>query len=359
MPTTMPTTMKVMQIQDTWNPDSIRRAERPVPEPGPGEVLLRMEAASLNYRDYVMANGGYGRRGGKLPLVPCSDGAGRVVAAGPGVSRVAVGDLACPIYGQTWWSGPFREAHWAGTLGGPRDGVMQEYMALSQEGVVRAPRHLDAVQAATLAVRRRHRVECRRRPGPGEGRRRRARPGDGRRLLVRAPVREDARRPRDRHVVERRQARARPRDGRGPRRQLQGEPRLAQGRARGHERRGRRSRGRGGRHARRLGPRRADQRHAGPDRRAGRCHRPARPGCGGHAEHPAPGRHRREAAISSRTWRAPWSSTAPSLRSTRGSSRSTRSARRSRPCRRASTSARSAADSEWVAGRSGGLRHAP
>src|SRR5262245_8325751 len=142
--------MKVMQIQDSWSPDSIKRAERPVPEPGLGEVLLRMEAASLNYRDYVMANGGYSRRGGKLPLVPCSDGAGRVVAVGPGVSRVAAGDLVCPIFGQTWGSGPFREAHWAGTLGGPRDGVLQEFMALSQEGVVRAPRHLDAVQAATL-----------------------------------------------------------------------------------------------------------------------------------------------------------------------------------------------------------------
>ena len=142
--------MKVMQIQDSWSPDNIKLAERPTPEVGPGEVLLRMEAASLNYRDYVMARGGYGRRGGALPLIPCSDGAGRVIAVGPGVSRVAVGDLACPIYNQTWWSGPFREAHWAGTLGGPRAGVMQEFMALSQEGVVRAPRHLDAVQAATL-----------------------------------------------------------------------------------------------------------------------------------------------------------------------------------------------------------------
>ena len=142
--------MKVMQIQDSWSPDNIRLAERPTPEVGPGEVLLRMEAASLNYRDYVMARGGYGRRGGALPLIPCSDGAGRVIAIGPGVSRVAVGDLACPIYNQTWWSGPFREVHWAGTLGGPRAGVMQEFMALSQEGVVRAPRHLDAVQAATL-----------------------------------------------------------------------------------------------------------------------------------------------------------------------------------------------------------------
>jgi NADPH:quinone reductase-like Zn-dependent oxidoreductase len=142
--------MKIMQIQDTWSPDSIRLAHRPVPEPGPGEVLLRMEAASLNYRDYVMARGGYGRRGGALPLVPCSDGAGRVEAVGSGVSRVAVGDLVCPIWAQTWLSGPFREPHWAGTLGGPRDGVMQEHMVLSQESVARAPRHLDAVQAATL-----------------------------------------------------------------------------------------------------------------------------------------------------------------------------------------------------------------
>jgi NADPH:quinone reductase-like Zn-dependent oxidoreductase len=142
--------MKVMQIEDSWSPDNIRLAERPTPDLGPGEVLLRMEAASLNYRDYVMARGGYGRRGGALPLVPCSDGAGRVAAVGTGVSRVAVGDLVCPIWSQTWLGGPFREPHWAGTLGGPRDGVMQEQMVLSQEGVVRAPRHMDAVQAATL-----------------------------------------------------------------------------------------------------------------------------------------------------------------------------------------------------------------
>ena len=163
-------TMKVMQIQDSWSPDNIRLAERPTPEAGPGEVLLRMEAASLNYRDYVMARGGYGRRGGALPLVPCSDGAGRVIAVGPGVSRVAVGDLACPIFAQTWWSGPFRESHWAGTLGGPRDGVMQEFMALSQEGVVRAPRHLDAVQAATLPCAAVTAWNAARRAGPGQGR---------------------------------------------------------------------------------------------------------------------------------------------------------------------------------------------
>jgi NADPH:quinone reductase-like Zn-dependent oxidoreductase len=140
-----------MQIQDAWSPDSIRLAERPdPPPPGPGEVLLRMRAASLNYRDFVMASRGYGRRSGELPLVPLSDGAGEVAAVGTGVTRVRVGDLVCPIFCQGWVSGPFREWHWPGTLGGPRDGVMQEYMVLSQEGLVKAPRHLDAVQAATL-----------------------------------------------------------------------------------------------------------------------------------------------------------------------------------------------------------------
>ncbi|MDH3597635.1 MAG: NAD(P)-dependent alcohol dehydrogenase [Rhodospirillales bacterium] len=142
--------MRVMELRDDWSPDNIKPAERPDPEPGPGEVLLRMRAASLNYRDFVMAHRGYGRRSGTLPLVPLSDGAGEVVAVGSGVSRVAPGDLVCPIFGQTWLSGSFRDELWEGMLGGPRDGVLQEFMVLSEEGVVRAPRHMTPVQAATL-----------------------------------------------------------------------------------------------------------------------------------------------------------------------------------------------------------------
>jgi NADPH:quinone reductase-like Zn-dependent oxidoreductase len=143
-------TMKVMQIEDDWSPDNIRMAERPRPEPGPGEVLIRMEAASLNYRDVVVTRRGYGRRTGQLPLVPLSDGAGRVVETGPGVTRVAVGDLVCPIFNQRWIAGPMREDHWPGTLGGPHDGVMQEFMRLDEAGLVRAPQHLTPLQAATL-----------------------------------------------------------------------------------------------------------------------------------------------------------------------------------------------------------------
>ena len=142
--------MKVMEIRDEWSPDHIVPAERPEPVPGVGQVLLRMRAASLNYRDFVMAGRGYGRRSGTLPLVPVSDGAGEVVAVGERVTRVAVGELVCPTFTQGWIGGPFRERYRVGLLGGPLDGVMQEYMVFDQEGVVRAPRHMTAVQAATL-----------------------------------------------------------------------------------------------------------------------------------------------------------------------------------------------------------------
>ena len=142
--------MKVMQIEEDWTPENIRMAERPRPEPGPGEVLIKMEAASLNYRDVVVTRRGYGRRTGELPLVPLSDGAGRVLATGAGVTRVAVGDLVCPIFNQRWLVGPLREEYWTGTLGGPHDGVMQEMMVLREDGLVRAPRHLNPLEAATL-----------------------------------------------------------------------------------------------------------------------------------------------------------------------------------------------------------------
>lgn len=143
--------MKVMEIRDEWSADNICVGERPEPEPGPGELLIKMKAASLNYRDFVMCQRGYGRRSGTLPLIPVSDGAGQVVTVGEGVSRVAVDDLVCPIFGQTWISGPFREEYWSGLLGGPLDGVMQELMVLTEDGVVKAPRGWTPVQAATLS----------------------------------------------------------------------------------------------------------------------------------------------------------------------------------------------------------------
>jgi NADPH:quinone reductase-like Zn-dependent oxidoreductase len=142
--------MRVMQIEGEWGLDHIKLAERPDPEPGPGEVVLRMKAASLNYRDTVMVNRGYGRRSGELPLVPVGDGAGEVIAVGDGVTGFAAGDLAIPAFSQTWIAGPFTERSWNGTLGGPLDGTMQEMMCLRAEGLVKAPAHMSAAEAASL-----------------------------------------------------------------------------------------------------------------------------------------------------------------------------------------------------------------
>ncbi len=142
--------MRVMELRDGWGLAHLQPGERPEREPGPGQVKIAMQAATLNYRDVVMLERGYGRRSGTLPLVPISDGAGEVVAVGEGVSRVAVGDLVCPCFSQLWITGRLKEEYWPGVLGGPHDGVMQETMVLDESGVVRAPEGWDARQAATL-----------------------------------------------------------------------------------------------------------------------------------------------------------------------------------------------------------------
>lgn len=142
--------MRVFQIQDDWSIDNLTLAERPKPEPGPGQVLLKMLAASLNYRDTLVPRRGYGRQTGRLPLIPVSDGVGEVVAMGEGVKRVNIGDRVCPLMIQSWISGPPTKERLASTLGGPLDGVMSEYLLLDEERVVKAPGHLSDEEAATL-----------------------------------------------------------------------------------------------------------------------------------------------------------------------------------------------------------------
>jgi NADPH:quinone reductase-like Zn-dependent oxidoreductase len=142
--------MKVFQIQDDWSMDHLKIAERDQPEPGPGEVLLQMKAASINYRDLVVPLRGYGDFTGTLPLIPISDGVGKVVGIGAGVTRVASGDRACPMFMQKWIAGEPDLAKITATLGGPIDGVMQEYMVVNEAGLAKAPEYLTAEEAATL-----------------------------------------------------------------------------------------------------------------------------------------------------------------------------------------------------------------
>jgi NADPH:quinone reductase-like Zn-dependent oxidoreductase len=142
--------MKVVEMREDWGLEHIKPGTRPERAPGPGEVLIKMAAASINYRDFVMTRRGYGSHSGTLPLIPISDGAGVVAEVGPGVTRVKPGDLVCPSFAQTWIAGPMKEEHRSGMLGGPRDGVMQEMMVLPEAGVVKAPRDYTALEAATL-----------------------------------------------------------------------------------------------------------------------------------------------------------------------------------------------------------------
>ncbi|WP_155304806.1 zinc-dependent alcohol dehydrogenase family protein [Desulfosarcina widdelii] len=142
--------MKIFQIQDDWSMDHLKIAEREQPEPGPGEVLLKMKAASINYRDLLVPFKGYGSFTGKLPLVPISDGVGEVVEVGAGVTRTTPGDRVCPMFMQKWIAGEPDLDEITSALGGPIDGVMQEYMVLNEGGLAKAPEFLSDEEAATL-----------------------------------------------------------------------------------------------------------------------------------------------------------------------------------------------------------------
>jgi len=142
--------MRVFQIQDDWGIEHLTLASRAEPRPGPGEVLLRMKASSLNYRDLLVPERAYGSFTGTLPLIPVSDGVGEVVETGAGVTRVRRGDRVCPCFQQGWIAGPPDLERLTRTLGGPVDGTMAEVMCLPESGVVRVPAYLSDLEAATL-----------------------------------------------------------------------------------------------------------------------------------------------------------------------------------------------------------------
>jgi NADPH:quinone reductase-like Zn-dependent oxidoreductase len=129
--------------------DSLEFVERPTPAPGPGEVLVGIRAVSLNYRDLMVVKGFYNPKM-KLPRIPCSDGAGEVVAVGAGVSAWRPGDRVMGIFMQNWLDGPLTAAKARGALGGDIDGMLADYVVLKQEGLVAIPDHLSFQEAATL-----------------------------------------------------------------------------------------------------------------------------------------------------------------------------------------------------------------
>ncbi|QBD82603.1 NAD(P)-dependent alcohol dehydrogenase [Ktedonosporobacter rubrisoli] len=143
--------MKAYEIQHTFGIDSLALAERPQPQPGPEQVLVRVRAASLNFHDLAIVLGIYDPHL-PLPLVPLSDGAGEVVAVGDAVSRVKVGDRVAGLFTQKWLAGDLTAETVDTTLGGPYDGVLQEYIVLPEDGVVKIPEHMTYEEASTLPI---------------------------------------------------------------------------------------------------------------------------------------------------------------------------------------------------------------
>ena len=130
--------------------ENLTLVERDEPRAGPYEVVVKLHAAALNYRDLMFAKGVYNPRA-RLPAVPVSDGAGVVTAVGEGVTRWKVGDRVCPIFTQGWLEGgPSAQKNRTALGAGDLDGVLRESAAFHENGLVRIPEHLSFQEAATL-----------------------------------------------------------------------------------------------------------------------------------------------------------------------------------------------------------------
>jgi NADPH:quinone reductase-like Zn-dependent oxidoreductase len=142
-------TMKLYEIAEFKGIDSLKLSERPTPKPGPGEVLVRVRAAALNYRDLAIIKRALPVTM-KLPLVPVSDGAGDVVECGLGATKLHKDDRVAAIFTQCWLSGPPIAGMYSTSLGGGTDGMLAEYIVLREDGFVRIPDYMTYEEAATL-----------------------------------------------------------------------------------------------------------------------------------------------------------------------------------------------------------------
>ena len=140
--------MRAYAIEQFTGPSGLRRREQPEPTPGSLEVVIRLHASSLNFRDGMIIDGFFGEwvRPG---IVPLSDGAGEVIAVGERVTRCKVGDRVMPIFNQDWIGGRRPRGSMLG-LGGDRDGTLRDFIMVKEDGVTPIPDHLSYTEAAAL-----------------------------------------------------------------------------------------------------------------------------------------------------------------------------------------------------------------
>lgn len=141
--------MKALVIQNGFGLENIAIQEYPTPQPGPGQVLVRIRAASLNYRDLLLARGHYNPKLA-MPRILGSDAAGEVVAIGEGAKRFQLNDSVIGCFMPNWIDGPISEANTKPSLGNERDGVLSEYAVFNEQSLVPIPGDLSYEEAATL-----------------------------------------------------------------------------------------------------------------------------------------------------------------------------------------------------------------
>jgi NADPH:quinone reductase-like Zn-dependent oxidoreductase len=142
-------TIRQYEFSPTDSGLTLELVEVPMPTAGPNEVLVRVHANSLNRRDLLMLNGQYGP-GSSAGGIPLSDGAGEVIAIGPGVSRFEVGDRVAGIFFADWIDGERNAEVLASARGGGATGMLAEVIVSHEAGLVEIPDHLTYEQAATL-----------------------------------------------------------------------------------------------------------------------------------------------------------------------------------------------------------------
>jgi NADPH:quinone reductase-like Zn-dependent oxidoreductase len=146
--------VKIWQMNSAGR-DQLRLGEAAAPEPGRGEVLVRVASVSLNYRDLLVIGGKMATKGLSFPFTPASDLAGSVVALGPDVTRFATGDRVISTYVPGWIDGKALGSAaepYGQTMGGPRPGVLAEFVALPEHWLIKAPNSLNDPEASTLPI---------------------------------------------------------------------------------------------------------------------------------------------------------------------------------------------------------------
>jgi NADPH:quinone reductase-like Zn-dependent oxidoreductase len=141
--------MKTWRVAAGSRIEGLTLGEEAATHPGPGQVRVRVRAASLNYRDLMIVNGFY-PVSTQAPLVPGSDAAGEVIETGSGVTRFKVGDRVAPIFFPNWVEGHMTPARITGAMGAGDVGTLSEELVLHEQALVKCPAHLDFAQAATL-----------------------------------------------------------------------------------------------------------------------------------------------------------------------------------------------------------------